>query len=343
MENKQVPGSKTNQPEKYDSDLLNGVVIQAINMTCEDIIKAHKNLTEKKFINDDYIGDYGRSFMTKLLSFDYGYCFPKEMPKGLEQFFNSKYFSDNFKTILKEIIEKTPSCVPELLNSEKSLSEFTEEEFNDIASTCRHISYDNIMIILALKLNSEGARNFLMNRVDPMTLIERIVLTSGLNDRAEYYSGRGALMCDFNGEHLISIYNKLAKLDSHKALNMAKMALNMPTLGATEFLESLYNLAQNDYKLDETTISTNNVSLGSTRDEERTSISIASIASFLCGSRRDETFAIKSQFLNLLPQEIVERIFIDGDTHIYGEYDSYGIQRYEKTRKRYNLINKIFE
>ena len=25
MENKQVPGSKTNQPEKYDSDLLNGV------------------------------------------------------------------------------------------------------------------------------------------------------------------------------------------------------------------------------------------------------------------------------------------------------------------------------
>ena len=45
-------------------------------------------------------------------------------------------------------------------------------------------------------------------------------------------------------------YEKLARLDHKKGINMAKMTLEMSTLGETEFLENLYLLSANDFDLE---------------------------------------------------------------------------------------------
>lgn len=90
MENKQVI-------EEFDYDKFSEWVCQAKSMKCEEIIELHKSLIGQKYKDDDYIGDYGRRFIFKMLNYDYGYSIPKKIPKELSKFFNSKHVSDYFK------------------------------------------------------------------------------------------------------------------------------------------------------------------------------------------------------------------------------------------------------
>lgn len=322
--------------EQYDSEFIHKLIKRVINMNCEEIIKEHRSLINCKILPHNYVGNYGKWFIFGLLNHDYGYCFPKETPRELDKFFHSQYFSNIYKEIIQEELEKSSINVPKIIKSDKNISEFTEKDFYEIDFAYQQQEPCDRIFNLTFRLNTEGARNFLLNRVEPMKLIKRIVLTSGLNSRAEYYSGRGAIMSDLNGKHLIAIYQKLARLDRIKALNMMKMTLHMPTLGATEFLESLYNLVENNYVFEKTIISTNNLSLGSARTEERNSIAIASIATFLCGSKRDETATIKAQFISLLPQEVVVETYDNKIGRIYNQYNEWGSTlygEYRRTRK----------
>lgn len=337
MENMIDKNVNQNQPKKYDSDFLSRLVTRTVNMKCEDIIKEHRSLIDYKDEAYDYVGDYEKRFIFMLLNHDFGYWNPKETPEELEKFFNSKYLGDYFKKIIQEELEEAMIEVPKIITSDTDVSEFTEEDFYEIESAYNQQGPSNRVFDLTFRLNTEGARKYLMNKVEPMKLIRNIILRSGLNSRPEYYSGRGATMCDLSGKHLISIYKKLLKLDPNKALNMAKMTLHMPTLGTTEFLESLYNLVENNYIFEEANISTNNLSLGSAREEERESAAIGCITSFLRGSMPDDTVSIKAQFINLLPQEIAIEAYDDKIGHIFNPYDKWGkvlYGEYRRTRKK---------
>lgn len=86
----------------------------------------------------------------------------------------------------------------------------------------------------------------------------------------------------------------------------------------------------------ENIIRSNNVSPGSTREEERGSIAIASIASFLSGSRPDDTVSIKSHFINLLPKEVAIEAYDEKTGHIFNPYNEWGravYGEYRRTRK----------
>ena len=74
------------------------------------------------------------------------------------------------------------------------------------------------------------------------------MITSGLNPRASYYSGRGVMYCDLNPDNLTAIFSKLLKIDTKFALNFVKMVLDMKTLGATEFINSFTSLGINNFE-----------------------------------------------------------------------------------------------
>lgn len=104
---------------------------------------------------------------------------------------------------------------------------------------------------IAFKIDSIGAKDFLNNYADPYLVIKRLLNTSGINPSTSYYSGKGSCLADLNQSLLFSLYLKLERLDEDKALAMARLVYNMYTLGATEFINSLFDLVANDYNLDE--------------------------------------------------------------------------------------------
>lgn len=325
MDNKQVL-------EEFNYNYFSECVCKAKNMNCEEIINLHKTLIGQKYQDGDYIRNYGRNFIFKMLNYDYGYIIPKEIPEELSKFFNSKHVSDYFKQLIKENLSNPSEIVSKAINSERDFKDFDADEFYAIENELNAAGFHNVMLGLAFKLNSSGATDFLNKKVDPITMISRIVLTSGLNSRAEYYSGRGAMTCDLNEEHLISIFHKLERLGTNKALSMAKMTFSMPTLGATEFLESLYRLAYNNFELETTEISTNNTSLGNAKSRERNIVAIGILGTAFGGYHRDDTEVIKSQFERLLPKEVVCKIYPNTESY---DADRWGKPHYGRRRRKY--------
>lgn len=281
-------------------------------MNCEKLIEIHKSL-KGKIDNGIHTNlNYYEYYMNRILEFNSGYSTIKEKSEELDKFIKSSYVSDYYKELVKnKLTDKEQSeVISNAINSERSFSEFTGEEFYAIyealkelitANGERDYTYNEI-IALAFNLDSKGATDFLNNKVSPLIIIKRIVNTSGVCSSPEYYSGRGAKLCDLNGKNLIEMYKKLAKLDVEKATAMAKMTMNMQTLGATEFLRSLYNLASNDYKLDDMEMIENNIYLGNGTHEQVWIVGVASIASSI--NKYDETPSIKSHFFHMLPNEV---------------------------------------
>lgn len=236
-----------------------------------------------------------------------------DYPKNYTQFFNSTYFSNYIKNFVKEKvnISTKSKLLQESINSDRNLNEFTEEEFYEMNGALKEVGYSNLLTLLSFELDSKGAIDFLNNKVDSDKVIRRIITTSGLSDRPEYYSGRGAMLCDLNGNMLYLIYKKLARLDPNKGLNMAKMTLEMETLGATEFLENLYSLAANNYDLEKIKLSSDNVSFGNSKGRSMYAIGLATIASTLGTPRTDATPSIKECFINKLPEEVINNIDLE--------------------------------
>ena len=289
-------------------------------MTCDEIIAVHEKLKGHMYKSRDEEKSFYDMFVSRAIDKDYGFTIPKDVERSVIEFLNSEHISDYIKNWIRETLEpkiKTHelsrqqaklNTIDIALNSKRTISEFTAHEFDLICKVLKQAApYAGYKIIgLAFKLDSKGANEFLNEKVDPHLVIERILGTSGLNPRPEYYSGRGANCGDMNGKHLIAIYQKLMKLDENKAIKMIEMTMNMPTLGATEFIESIFNLARNNYDLDKTEVSTNNNSLGNARGKEMEVIATCIIASAFGGPRSDETSQIKRQFAELLEARIVD-------------------------------------
>lgn len=81
------------------------------------------------------------------------------------------------------------------------------------------------------------------------------------------------------------------------------LTLNMPTLGATEFLESLYSLACNEYDLKRTSLSTDNISFGDAKGDEMFAIGLGTMMCELSFREYDET-----DFIKCLPYEMIKKI-----------------------------------
>lgn len=259
-------------------------VHESINMNCEDIINIHNKLMGVTDPRGICQSEYGEKFMLSIINYDFGYCFVKETPKELLKFFNSTHTSNYLKQLINKYNNNQSAVVSTLVNSDKELKEFDEDELYSIYEALDKIGFGETIIALAFKLDSKGAINFLNNKVNPIRVIKRILYTSGLSARPEYYSGRGARISDLNGKMLFSIYEKLSRLDYNKGLNMVNMTLNMKRLRTSEFLESLYTLVSNNYNQE-------------FNEEQNTNI-------YVLLSEKDETPQIKQEFETLLPEQI---------------------------------------
>ena len=300
----------------FDYDEFSMLEKRITKMNCEQLIETHKSLIGKTDAKGIHEGEFGEYYFARALDHNFGYSIVKETPLSLSEFFQSKYISDYLKELIKTKIKNPLGLVLNVINSDKSFLDFTGDEFNILYNALQGIRKENgkvdysynYILALAFNLDSDGARDFLNNKVDQLTMIKRIVSTSGLVNSPEYYSGRGARECDLNGKMLYAIYTKLSKLDKNKALNMVKMTFEIPTLGATEFLESLYNLVCNNYIFDSSNISTDNFSFGNARGKQMEIIALISLASAF-GARYDCTDSIKDEFKELLPLEVIQEVF----------------------------------
>lgn len=82
-------------------------------------------------------------------------------------------------------------------------------------------------------------------------LAREIVRSVGMCDRPEYYSGRGVTTSDLDGDKLYAIYQKITQeLGAKQAEEFVIMVKKLKTLSATNFLNSLYALEQNDWTAD---------------------------------------------------------------------------------------------
>lgn len=333
--------------ENMDYTEFDALKRRILKMTCEQLITTHQSLkgkVDKSEIHDNL--NYYEYYMNNVLDFDYGYSIAKSATPELHKFINSKYVSDYFKEMVKsKIIAKNSTIDADkvstyfnekefnfihdaiafnAITSNREFKDFSEEEFDSIYKALQGIRKENgkrdysytQIIALAFNLDSQGALDFLNNKLDSIVVIKRILDTSGVSSSPEYYSGRGAKLCDLNGKNLISIYNKLNRLDTKKSLAMAKMTFEMPTLGATEFINSLYSLAYNNYDLEKYHLSSNNIDLGNGSENSRFVIGMASLASSMC-YRSDDTIAIKHEFANLLPNEFKDKLNCDLQDNSY--------------------------
>lgn len=307
----------------FDFSELRAFVYEAKEANEERIEELHKCLVGYTYDSSGKSISADEEFINMLLNYDFGKMSPVDMPLEYIKFFNSEYLSNFYITMLmkKLIIPNDITSVD--LSEEKGLKDLTGEEWNILYETIksnpgnfsRGQDFYNGLLPLAFQIDSNGARDFLNNYLDPNIFIKRIMYTSGLTPDASYYSGRGTLLSDVNQFTLFSIYQKLDTLDENKSLAMAELAYNMDTLGATEFITSLFNLVKADYDLSKINVVKSNISLDGTSREEALGILLISYAKMLGHSIcRDNylTRQIKLDFIDLQNKYLIAKYLDEG-------------------------------
>lgn len=300
------------------------------------IIECHKKLIGKKTEdNHSKINNCGIEAIRYLLNVDWGRSIVYKYDDGAIDFMKSRYLSNYIKHELKKMLGKMNyyaknddfynDNIKKLLNSDKILNEMSEEEIKFIFN---HLKYcmSNIEVkynidtkivecfnLLLYKLDGKGVTSLLKddNYINKTSLANHILLTSGLNDRSSFYSGRGVNYSDLSDKHLLEIFRKLIKIDLNYAINFVNMIMDMKTLGATEFIDSFKELAQNNFSLDDLRIKRCNISLDGIHSKARDVVAYASIINSY--NKEDEYYQIrqsdrmKSSFLSYV-RTILEKI-----------------------------------
>ncbi len=307
----------------------------------EELIETHQMLIGKSAKCDYWeIQDCGVEFIKKFLSRDWSRTIVYQYRQGARKFIQSKYLSDYFKTSIRSLLSDTELNKETLsaLNSDKIINDMSEEEIASLyyaikdfyaqSKSTEKVSVANHLMSLLYKLNGKGIIAFIKNNIDSRNLASQILLTSGLNDRASYYSGRGVNYSDLSEENLVEIFNKLLKLDVNYATNFVEMIRKMKTLGATEFINSFMNFAVNGFKSDNRNIENSNISLNGAYGKERDVIAFISIFSAMSieNDQDDQIWAseqMKDSFMSRI-RPILETI-----SSSYGESD---VTYYQKRR-----------
>lgn len=330
MENRNYTEISMNDYEKIDS------------MTTEELIESHKRLVGKTCKCEYYeIEDCGVEFIRKILSLDWGRSIVYHYSQGTENFIQSKYLSDYFKTSIRELLssEELSDKVVNTINSDKLISDMSDEELIEIFSLIRNfyrkseqetVKIVDLIMPYLYKLNGKGVVSFIKNNVNNRDLASHILLTSGLIDRASFYSGRGVNYGDLNEENLIAIFGKLLKLDQSYAIEFVKMIKQMKTLGATEFINSFMNFAASDFKSKHLKNEDSNISFVGLYGQARDNAAFASIISAV-SSENDMEYQIiasegmKHSFISRITPILIEinpEITYDyNQSYYYGKSD----------------------
>ncbi len=314
----------------------------------EELIETHKQLVGNSSKSDYYeVKDCGVEFIKNLLSRDWGRTIVYHYSQGAQDFIHSKYLSDYFKNSIKELLldEDLSDEVLSILNSDKVVNDMSDAEILLIHSAIKDFYHkstnyekDNVanyFMSFLYKLNGKGVASYIKNNVNNNDLASHILTTSGLNDRASYYSGRGVNYGDLSDKNLEEIFRKLLKIDLDYAMNFIDMVRQMKTLGATEFINSFMRFASNDFKSDISNIEDSNVSLDGVYDEARDMVAFSSIFSLMSrGNDQDyQTRAseqMKKAFLSRI-KPVLKSIDIDLDDGNLGS-ESFG-SSYKHKRK----------
>lgn len=311
----------------------------------KNLIETHKKLVGKSCKNDYYhIKDCGTEFIKKFLSRDWGRSIVYRYSQGAENFIHSKYLSDYFKSNIKELLidEDLSDEVVNAIDSDKLINDMSEEELNAIYSAIKEfynkqmrsekVNVANHFMSLLYKLDGKGVVSFIKNNVTNSDLASHILLTSGLSDRASYYSGRGVNYGDLNEKNLVAIFEKLLKLDVCYAAEFAEMVCQMKTLGATEFINSFVNFAANGFKAN-TLIEESNISLDGVYEKTRDTVAFISIVSAMSRgndmeSQINDSEEMKHSFISTIRPVLEEvNLQIPGGKktyHSYGYGKNYG-------------------
>lgn len=294
--------------EKINMDEYKEIESKIDSMTSEEeLIENHKKLIGKTCKSDYWeVKDCGIEFINKFLSRDSGRTIVYHYSKGAEQFMKSAYLSIYIKQRIKNMFVEMDDvagdkylCTPnieKILDSSKTINEMTEDEIKNIytklaeytASNNRYIETlgekmdyktANCFRTLLYKLDGDGVTACIKddNYVSKRQLADELLYTSGLDNRASYYSGRGVNYGDLNDDNLVAIFNKLLKLDIDYATNFVDMVQKMETLGATEFVDTFINFANNHFKCDGLDIENSQISLNGCADNERYVIGFLSL------------------------------------------------------------------
>lgn len=256
----------------------------------KELIENHKSLIGKHCKNYYYeIKDCGVDFVKKFLSIDWGRSIVYNYSQEAINFIHSKYLSDYFKSSIKELIKNDNPEVQTIINSDKLINDMSEDELATIYSSIKSfynkeenketVNVANYFMSLLYKLDGKGVISYIKNNVNKRDLARRILLTSGLTDRASYYSGRGVNLSDLNENNLVAIFEKLLKYDTSYGVNFVELVQRQKTLGATEFINSFNDFATNDFKLDGLKIENSNISLDGVYDDARDTVAFISIFS----------------------------------------------------------------
>lgn len=272
----------------------------------EELIETHKKLIGNSCKSDYWeVKDCGVEFINKFLSRDWGRTMVYDYSQGAKKFIQSKYLSDYFKTSIRELLleENLSDKVLNVLNGDKKINDMSEEEISLIYFAIEEfytklprkekVSAANYLMSLLYKLNGPGVVSFIKNNVNNEALASHILRTSGLNDRASYYSGRGVNYGDLSDKNLVAIFSKLLKLDIDYSTNFVEMVRQMKTLGATEFINSFMNFAANGFKAESLNIDDSNVSLDGVYDETRDAVAFVSFFSVM-NRGNDQDYQIRA-------------------------------------------------
>lgn len=311
-------------------------------MSEEKLIETHKNLIGKTCKNYFHeIKDCGVDFIGKFLTNDRR-TVVYEYSKGAKKFIKSKYLSDYFKTSIRKLLsnEELSEVVLNALNSDKLINDMSEEEILAIYSAIKGYyghspiidmaNAGNYFMQLLYKLDGEGVISFIKNNVSTSDLARYILSTSGLNESASYYSGRGCNYGDLNENHLVAIFNKLFKIDADYATNFAEMVYQMKTLGATEFINSFMDLAANGFKMESLKTEDSNISLDGVYGKARDAVAFGSIFSKI-NIGNDQVHQIKAS-------EQTKKVFMARITPIIQSINS---NCYESNSQSFESNNRI--
>lgn len=272
------------------SDLHNIICKEMQKMSLIKLIETHKDLCKKSFVNsDNKLINCGSYFYFSILLMCYDEGFREYVADG---FFKSKHVSEYVKKGIRAELEKKNVIdnAIDLLKSDKLLNDMSCSELSSIYSVMNDNGISTYEFLQTLfRLDGNGVKEFITKKEFNSELSSYILQSSGLSDRSSLYSGRGVNIGDLNSDKLLRMHAKLRRINPNYLVSFYDLIDSMPTLGATEFIESFQNFARRGFEFDEKDVSIDNYSLNRLCNDERYAVNLINVFMALSASNPDYT------------------------------------------------------
>lgn len=164
-------------------------------------------------------------------------------------------FYDNHKQDFT--IDQQDKKIFEIINQEQDFNDMSENDINTINLFIKKYNHNNIngkfqnitnyFETYLYKLDGEGVIGFLKNHTAKANLINQLLLTSGLSDRADFYIKNEVNNADLNEKNLLCIFKKLYILDPEYANNYLVMVKNIDILSPNNFINEFKRFGKNNF------------------------------------------------------------------------------------------------